>query len=358
VDSFCVDVINDLVSMWKQFDSCLRVRLKLKNRKETQQIIRINAFGVPAGYCDIVDEEEITPRDTRSPSEVEKTLKRSAAETTVASSKRQNVSNEVNGNVPAQKERLLDKVYGIVRKITGTLGGSGSQGAPIYGELTKGSMTRMVELMKASTGLDSSSFFLDVGSGIGKPNFHVAIDPGVQVSFGLEIDDDRWLLSMNCLIATHQCANRFGAQKCIFIKGDIKNANVFDPFTHVYMFSIGFPPALWVELADIWNRSASLYLICFHAPKDVIGAYEFDAELLAHQSTTMHGSQQHHTAYVYRRLSSKKTTINIDPLFAEGIEIAQGGFDHVRKWAEKINGENLHCGRRTRNHSGRHDTFS
>ena len=50
--------------------------------------------------------------------------------------------------------------------------------------------------MKTHTGLDSSSFFLDVGSGIGKPNFHVAIDPGVQVSFGLEIDDDRWLLSL------------------------------------------------------------------------------------------------------------------------------------------------------------------
>ena len=108
--------------------------------------------------------------------------------------------------------------------------------------------------MKTNTGLDSSSFFLDVGSGIGKPNFHVAIDPGVQVSFGLEIDDDRWLLSLNCLIATHQFADQYGAHlKCIFIKGDIIHANVFDPFTHVYMFSIGFPSALWVELAVIWN---------------------------------------------------------------------------------------------------------
>ena len=416
VDSFRVDVINDLVFMWEEFDSCLRVRLKTANLKETQQIMRINPFGSPVGYCDTIDKEEITPRDTRPERETEKistpdvirevkkTLKRSAAETTVASSKRQNVpndiimidteeideeeknvpndvividdkeideeeitprdKNDVNGNVPAQKQLfLVEKVYQIVRKITGTLGGSGSQEAPIYGELTQGSMTKMVDLMKEHTNLDSSSFFLDVGSGIGKPNFHVAIDPGVQVSFGLEVDADRWLLSMNCLIATLRFAaddiipskqddmilrEQLAKQKCIFIKGDIKNAKVFDPFTHVYMFSIGFPPSLWLELARIWNRSASPYLICFHAPKDVIGKYRLNAELLAQQQTNMHGSQQKHTAYVYRRPSAKKMTIDIDPLFAEGIQIVQGGFDCIRKWAEKMNAGSLHSGRRTR----------
>jgi hypothetical protein len=286
-----------------------------------------------------IDEKEITPRDT----------------------------NDVNGNVPAQKQLLLvEKVYQIVRKITGGLGGSGSQEAPIYGELTQGSMMKMVDLMKEHTNLNSSSFFLDVGSGIGKPNFHVAIDPGVQVSFGLEVEADRWLLSMNCLIATLQFAaddiipskqddmilrEQLAKQKCIFIKGDIKNADVFDPFTHVYMFSIGFPPSLWVELARIWNQSESPYLICFHAPKDVIDKYQLNVEVLAQKQAAMHGSNQKHTAYVYRRKNqSKRSTekMTIDPLFAEGIEIVQGGFDCIRKWAEKTNAGSLHSGRRTR----------
>ena len=37
----------------------------------------------------------------------------------------------------------------------------------------------------------------------------------------------------------------------MFIQGDISKARTFDPFTHVYMFSVGFPPALWKRLATI-----------------------------------------------------------------------------------------------------------
>ena len=105
---------------------------------------------------------------------------------------------------------------------------------------------------------------------------------------------------------------------------------MFDPFTHVYMFSIGFPPGLWVELADIWNRSASPYLICFHAPKDIVDGYGFEVELLAQTQTSIHGSKECHMGYVYRRKnqakrSAEKTSTTIDPLFAEGIEIVGGG---------------------------------
>jgi uncharacterized membrane protein YgcG len=228
-------------------------------------------------------------------------------------------------------------------------------------------MQKMVDLMIQHTGLDRDSFFLDVGSGIGKPNFHVANDPCVQVSFGLEVDPDRWLLSINCLLATLEFAadivlskpndtslrEQLAKQKCIFIQGDIKNASVFDPFTHVYMFSIGFPPTLWVELARIWNKSASPYLICFHAPKDIVEKYKFDVEFLAQTKTTMHGSKEGHTGYVYRRKnqaiqSAKKTSTTIDPVFAEGIEIVRGGFDCIKKWAEKMTVEKLHSGPHTR----------
>lgn len=138
-------------------------------------------------------------------------------------------------------------VYGIVRKLTGSIGGNGSHG-PIYGELTMGSMQKMINLMKEHTGLDQTSRFIDVGSGIGKPNLHVAQDPGVEFSYGIEVEPDRWLLGMNCLKAVLDAAveqdteteeeARIG-HRCMFEAGDIRAAKTFDPFTHVYMFSIG-----------------------------------------------------------------------------------------------------------------------
>jgi Histone methylation protein DOT1 len=157
-------------------------------------------------------------------------------------------------------QESVRKVYGIIRKFTGGIGGNGSHG-PIYGELTMGSMQKMVNLMKQHTGLCEASRFIDVGSGIGKPNFHVAQDPGVEFSYGIEIEADRWLLGMSCLkqvlnVAAVQQQEHHDQQqttavgetassenllqhRVLFEHGDIRNARTFDPFTHVYMFSIG-----------------------------------------------------------------------------------------------------------------------
>ena len=94
----------------------------------------------------------------------------------------------------------VETVYRIVHKTTGTLGGNGSGGA-IYGELTKSSMHKLVKLMVASTNLGPKSRFLDVGSGLGKPNLHVAQYPGVKVSIGIELKRERWMLSLSNLKA-------------------------------------------------------------------------------------------------------------------------------------------------------------
>jgi Histone methylation protein DOT1 len=155
-------------------------------------------------------------------------------------------------------------VYSIINKLTGGMGGNGSHG-PIYGELTMGSMQKMVNAMKVFTDFSSSSRFMDVGSGIGKPSFHVAQDPGVEFSYGVELIKDRWLLSMNCLkqllnVVTMQQVEQSLESKVpgvvddkvtipsdknhlkhrvFFECGDIQQARTFDPFTHVYMFSVG-----------------------------------------------------------------------------------------------------------------------
>jgi len=150
--------------------------------------------------------------------------------------------NPVQGNV-----RL---VYATVSKLTGSLGGNGSHG-PIYGELTMSSMQKMVNLMKKHTNFDKSSRFIDVGSGIGKPNLHVMQDPGVEFSYGIEVEYDRWILGMTCLRGAlgaglaqsyHGCLKEDEKlhHRCYFEHADIRDAKTFDPFTHVYMFSIGY----------------------------------------------------------------------------------------------------------------------
>lgn len=139
---------------------------------------------------------------------------------------------------------------------------------------------------------------------------------------------------MNCLRSILDVAVEDNSvnHRCIFQQGDIRNAKKFDPFTHVYMFSIGFPPALWIELAEIWNQSTSSYMICFHSPKDIIDCYEFDVEILAKTPTSMHGSKEGHTGYVYRRKSRKSLSAYVDPLFTDGIEKINGGLRSLRDW--------------------------
>jgi hypothetical protein len=151
-------------------------------------------------------------------------------------------------------------LYGIVRKLTGSIGGNGYSG-PIYGELTMGSMAKMIQYMMDYTELSSSSRFIDVGSGIGKPNLHVAQYPGVEFSCGVEMEQVRWSLGMTCLKAVLDAAavqqqqqqqqDHLSPQEalqgnCMFLHKNITEAKSFDPFTHVYMFSIG-------KLVHHWN---------------------------------------------------------------------------------------------------------
>lgn len=255
-------------------------------------------------------------------------------------------------------------VYTIVKKLTGSIGGNGSFG-PIYGELTMGSMQKMINLMKLHSEFDSGSRFIDVGSGIGKPNLHVAQDPGVELSYGIEVEADRWLLGMNCLkgmlcAASTQPFDVANDEKilhrCIFAHGDITEAESFDPFSHVYMFSIGFPPALWCKLSDMWNRSSSPYIICFHGPRYIVGKYEFAAELVAQTPTSMHGSKEGHTGYIYKRTGSRPIASSgnaaCDPYFHPSLKLVQSGLESLRQDVEAKVEENMQSGASTRSRRG------
>ena len=285
-------------------------------------------------------------------------------------------------DAPSAKRRLLfgryvelvqcapnvDNVYKIVKKLTGNIGGNGYSG-PIYGELTKHSMQKMVDLMVKRTDFSSSSRFIDVGSGIGKPNLHVAQYPGVEFSCGVEMEHNRWSLGMTCLKACLNAAVRerdedlANTENCqllqgntIFMHNNILEAKTFDPFTHVYMFSIGFPPDLWDALSKMWNRSdtgACQYLICYSGPKDIIDCYEFDVELIVQTSTSMHGSKESHMGYIYRRTNtpkgkkkSSKNTVACDPLFQPSYDLVKSGLRELERKVDRQVAEEMGCSRR------------
>ena len=87
--------------------------------------------------------------------------------------------------------KRVDMVYKLINKMTGSLGGNGYNGA-IYGELTMHSMQKVVDILVQKCEFTHHSRFIDVGSGLGKPNFHVAQYPAVRLSIGVELEEIRW----------------------------------------------------------------------------------------------------------------------------------------------------------------------
>jgi len=260
-------------------------------------------------------------------------------------------------------------VYKIINKMTGQIGGNGNGGA-IYGELTMGSMQKVIALMKEHSNLNKDSCFIDVGCGLGKPNIHVAQDPGVAFSYGIEMEHVRWALGMvnidKILDAASQQSNIVNedekiGHRCILEYGDITQANRFDPFTHVYMFDIGFPPTLFHTLSEMFNKSQSPFLICYHGPKLMIDRYGFDVELIVQAPTSMHGSSENHSCYIYRRSSKfirkvkrRKFSpqaeglpngVPCDPLYKDAWELTRGDVDSLRDFVKDSVVRNLYSAR-------------
>jgi len=86
-----------------------------------------------------------------------------------------------------------------------------------------------------------------------------------------------------------------------FANADATELGHFEPFTHVYMFDVGFPPAVLVSLANSFNASKTVQaLVSFTRPDKVISVYGFNVELITQITTRMNGSTETHTAYIYR----------------------------------------------------------
>jgi len=208
-------------------------------------------------------------------------------------------------------------------------------------------MQKVTNLLVEKADLGPESVFVDVGAGLGKPNLHVAIDPGVKYSVGVEMEHVRWLLSLHNLkhyvddVETHR--PEASRNNCIFMHSDAWDAKSFNPFTHVYMFDIGFPPKLFLHLGECLRASSTAkWVLCYHAPHLMIDKYGFSMEFVEKQATSMHGSSEGHTAYLYKcthakalkpvKKQVKSIVADSDPLFRETFEVLSQDDQTVTDW--------------------------
>ncbi|KDO26937.1 hypothetical protein SPRG_07650 [Saprolegnia parasitica CBS 223.65] len=231
-------------------------------------------------------------------------------------------------------------IYKVIHKTTGALGGNAAGGA-IYGEITRNSMGKILEYMQKNCELGRDSVFLDIGSGLGKPNFHASMTPGVAVSYGIELEDQRWQLSLSNLQGVLKTSTLYPkVNPVIFTQGDITDALSLEPFSHVYSFDVGFPPAVMAHVAECFNESASArYFISFHQPRKVLEQYGFEVDEIGRLGTSMAGSSEGHTVYFYRKTALSTRTKEtkekkVDPLFGTGFHVVQQGHDAVLSWVE------------------------
>jgi hypothetical protein len=94
------------------------------------------------------------------------------------------------------------------------------------------SFQRVLDFLVDKCELNDTSVFIDIGSGLGKPNFHAAVKPAVKWSIGIELEEIRWQLSMHNL-SQYVKDEQFGGQSLYFAHCDVTKAVSLNPCTHV-----------------------------------------------------------------------------------------------------------------------------
>ena len=247
---------------------------------------------------------------------------------------------------PGPCSALVNALYVLLHTATGALGGNADGRGGIYGELAKAAFQRVLDFLVLHCELGPTSTFMDIGSGLGKPNFHACVEAGLRYSVGVEIDKVRWYLSLVNLQAAVGRALPGDAPRVMFQQTDITAAKTLDPFTHVYMFDTGFPPRVSAQIAAAFNASRhTKYLACFHRPKLVLDEWGLEAVCIGRVSTSMSGSSEGHLCFFYKATGERDISDGysgeagaaavtggnnrrvVDPVFAESMRLLDGEMD-------------------------------
>jgi len=256
-----------------------------------------------------------------------------------------------------QVSEPVKQLYKIIKRHTGKVGGYGHN-CSIYGEVTMGSFQKIVNFLKINLGFDHNSLFLDIGSGLGKPNFHVLLDPGVKYSFGIELESLRYALSIHNLNHVHKVPELSFLKKnpnIYFSHQDVTKITTFNPITHVYTFDVGMPPETMFGMSKVMQNSTSVKaFISFHKPKEIIEDYEFPVELIGSISTSMHGSSEGHKVYFYAHKRYKNSFSSL-PSSHDKMLVSNDG--NVAKVLEDLNNLTFTTSLRSSRRRGRRVTL-
>lgn len=154
-----------------------------------------------------------------------------------------------------------------------------------------------------------------------------------------------------------------GAGGVNFVVGDIDSADSLDPFTHIYMYDLGFPPPLQRSIAEKFHRSVhARYLISYRCPRRVIDEYGYKVRPICQINTSMFGSGENHMAYFYERIMDEEGTstrklvsrkadkvilpgrcaleedveVYCDPVFTKAVQLAAGPLDELADHVQEV----------------------
>ena len=100
----------------------------------------------------------------------------------------------------------------------------------------------------------------------------------------------------------------------------------------------------------MFNASRSQYLICFHPPKAIIEKYRFEVELITQTPTSMHGSSEGHSGYIYKRRNVIPSAVPVacDEAYLEAYELVKCGLATLCDTVVERVDKELYGGRATR----------
>lgn len=201
----------------------------------------------------------------------------------------------------------------------------------------------------------------------------------VKIPADLESENDETLSNVSGPISSIP-APKLPIQHTVnFICNDIDAAVTMDPFTHIYMYDLGFPPELQQSIARKFNGSVhARYLVSYRPPRRVIDEYGYLVRHIYSLNTSMFGSGENHMAYFYERLmdeESLSTVTNVsksnvkitlsareglhgidetdvevdcDPAFAAAVTLATGPLEDLADHVQKIMTAYINQGRSRR----------
>eukprot|EP00049_Salpingoeca_infusionum_P002758 m.59463 g.59463 ORF g.59463 m.59463 type:complete len:792 (-) comp11772_c0_seq2:1918-4293(-) len=157
------------------------------------------------------------------------------------------------------ESKLIQAAYKSIRsKIDITCGADGRYG--ITGNITKGSMSKVLQYLQKHCELDESAIFLDLGHGMGRPNLHVAaLTPRIKYSLGTDCNPELYKQSMLVLKdMTEQFPVLLETPRLFFFDANIQDLKNLSPCTHVYAFNIGMPDDVILHIFELVRHSPTV----------------------------------------------------------------------------------------------------